>query len=140
MAETEGLYEIMERLKNIPPELMDDELIYQEVRKYFVRLFGFLYHHPVQMVSSTIKLTACRILNKMARILKSIINLVCPHSRNKSDKQDSLFFLVVLIKLRNTYSVKYVKSSAGNYYSPQYSVFQLVTSLQNILGKKTTSL
>ena len=30
-AESEGLYEIMEKLKNIPPELMDDELIYQEV-------------------------------------------------------------------------------------------------------------
>ena len=34
--------------------------------------------------------------------------------------------------------VKYVKSSAVSYCSSQYSVFQLVTSLQNITGKKSS--
>ena len=41
-------------------------------------------------------------LNIQARILESGLNLVYPHSRNKSDRQDWLFFLdVLIIKSRN---------------------------------------
>lgn len=46
-AESEGLYEIMEKLKNIPPHLMDDEVIYDDVsqqRDLLSRVTGVLWY------------------------------------------------------------------------------------------------